>query len=118
MNSSVRVAVQIAALTAISYSVAVSGTSTEIKIAQPLTQSAGANVQADRPPLETVFRDRFNNEWTQAQEDELLAMALKKGASPERDLFNLVHTAQHESVSDELPRLTEGDVLKLPRRKA
>jgi len=65
-----------------------------------------------------AFGTRFNDQWTRTQEDKLLAEAVKKSASSDRDFLNLIHTAQHESLSEDAPRLTEGDIRKLTRRKA
>lgn len=116
-SSPIRTVMRVAALAAVSYSVAVCGSSDVLVVSHEVAHAA-CNVDADRPPLEALFETRFNDQWTRTQEDDLLAEAVKKSASSDRDFLNLVHTAQHESLSEDAPRLTEGDIRKLTRRKA
>ncbi len=117
-SSSVRVVMSVAALAAISYSVAVTGTSTTISIRQSDVQLL-SNVDADRPPLDVIFGGRFTSDWTRTREDELLNEAVRRSAGPrDQDLLNLIHATQQESLSDDVPRLSDDDVAKLIRRKA
>jgi len=110
---------RVAAFAAISYSVIACGTAKFLTLPQSAT-TAVCNVDTNRPPLEALFGGRFNDEWTQAREDQLLSEAVKKSASSvgDQDFFNLVHTAQQESISEDIPRLTEKEIRKVTRRKA
>ena len=109
---------QVAALAAASYSVVVSGSCTFLSVPQSSVVGTISNVDANRSPLEAMFEKRFSDDWTRATEDKLLSEAVKKAVAPDHDLFNLVHTAQHESLSESAPRLTEENILNLSRRKA
>ena len=99
-TSSIKTVIQVAAFAAISYSVMVSGNADILTISQPTNQTA-CNVDTARPPLEALFGGRFDDRWTRAREEELLAKAVKKSASStnKQDFFNFVHTSQHETVS-------------------
>jgi hypothetical protein len=109
---------QVVALATASYSVFVSGSCSILSVPQSSMAGTICNVDANRTPLEAMFEKRFDNDWTRAREDQLLSEAVKKAAVPDHDLFNLVHTAQHESLAEDALRLTEGDVLRIARRKA
>ena len=101
-----------------SYSVVtVSGRSTVLTVPSVAAVEVACNVDLGRPPLEALFAGRFSDSWTRAKEDELLSEAVKKPPAPDRDFLNLAHTAQHETVSEDAPRLSEGDIWKITRRK-
>jgi len=74
-------------------------------------------VDEGRSPLEALFASRFDDNWTREKEDQLLSEAVKKPVVSDRDFFNLVHAAQHETVSGDARRLSEEEILKLTRRK-
>jgi len=115
-SGAIKTAMQVAALAAVTYSVIVCGSSNMVGLPQNVATSA-VNVDPARTPLDEVFRDRFNVDWTKEIEGSLLLEAAKKGVAPERDVYNFVHTAQHESLAPDLRRLTEEEVSKLARRK-
>lgn len=117
-SSPMNVAMKVAALAAVSYSVVtVSGSSRVLTVPNAAAVEVTCNVDVGRPPLEALFAGRFDNSWTRATEDRLLSEAVKKPPVPDRDFLNLAHTAQHETVSEDAPRLSEGDILKITRRK-
>ena len=118
-SSSVKTVMLVAAVATISYSVAVCGNAKVLTVSHPAVHTAG-NVDASRPPLEALFGGRFNDQWTREKEVGLLAEGVKKSASStdEQAFFNFIHTAQHETLSKDAPRLTENEIRKLTRRKA
>ena len=118
LGSPVRIAVQVVALAAISYNISVVGSCKVLTLPKVGSSQMTCNVDPNTPPLEGLFKGRFGDNWTPAMENALLSEAVKKAAAPDRDFFNLVHTAQHESLSEEAPRLTERDILKVTRHKA
>ena len=108
------IAMRVVALAAASYSLCVCGSAVLPGVdGVQIT----CNVDEGRSPLEALFASRFDGRWTREQEDQLLSEALKKPVVSDRDRFNLVHTAQHETVSGDAPRLSEEEILKLTRRK-
>jgi len=112
------VAIKVAALAAVSYCVVtVSGSSRTLTVPSVASVEVTCNVDVGRPPLEVLFAERFSDSWTREKEDELLGEAVKKPSVPDRDFFNLAHTAQHETVSEDAPRLSDGDILRITRRK-
>jgi hypothetical protein len=118
MSAPLNIAMRVAALAMVSYSVViVSGSSRALTIPHPAALEVIGNVDVDRPPMESLFAGRFNDAWTQSVEDQLLSEAVKKPSVPDRDFLNLAHTAQHETISEDVPRLSEGDILKITRRK-
>jgi hypothetical protein len=116
-SSPIKIAMQVAALTAACYSVAVCGSSTVLTVPKVADVDVVCNVDVDRSPLEALFAGRFTDNWTREKEDQLLGEAVKKPPAADRDFRNLAHTAQHETVSENAPRLSEEDILKLSRRK-
>jgi hypothetical protein len=117
-SSPMNIAMTVAALAAVSYSVVtVSGSSTVLTVPRVAAVEVACNVDVEKPPLEALFAGRFNDSWTRAKEDEVLREAARKPPVPERDFLNLAHTAQHEAVSDDAPRLSDGEILKITRRK-
>ena len=116
--SSLRFAVRVAALTAISCTIMATGSSPILVVPQSAAQVA-SNVNESRPPLDVIFGGRFAGDWTRAKEDALLARAAEKIARPsEQDLLNLIQSSQQESLSDDVPRLSDDEVLRIIRRKA
>ena len=108
------IAMRVVALAAASYSLCVSGSAVlpEVDGVQ-----ITCNVDEGRSPLEAMFASRFDDKWTREKEDQILSEAVKKPVVSDRDQFNLVHTAQHETVSEDARRLSEEEILKLARRK-
>jgi hypothetical protein len=117
VGSPIKLAIQVVALTAACYSVAVCGSSTVLTVPEVAGAEIACNVDVDRPPLEAIFAGRFTDNWTHEGEDRLLSEAVKKPAAPDRDFLNLAHTAQNETVSENAPRLSEEEILRLTRRK-
>ena len=116
-TSSVGVVIRVAALTALSYTVAVAGSASVLTIRQSEVQTV-SNIDEHRPPLDVLFGNRFDNAWTRGREDELLNEAAKKSSGArDRDFLNLVHSIQQESLSEDVPRLADEEISKLIRRK-
>ena len=117
-TSPLKTVIQIAAMAAVSYSVAVAGSSQVLTIPHEAVRAV-SNVDATRPPLEAVFGGRFNDQWTKEKEDALLTEAVKKSAASTEDesFRNFIHTAQHETLDKNAPRLSAEEIKRL-RRKA
>lgn len=117
-SAPMNVAMKVAALAAVSYCVVtVSGSSRVLTVPSFGAVEVTCNVDVGRPPLESLFSGRFSESWTHAKEDQLLSDAVKKPSVPDRDFLNLAHTAQHETVSEDAPRLSEGDIRRITRPK-
>lgn len=117
-SAPLNVAMKVAALAVVSYCVVtVSGSSKVLTIPSVADVEVTSNVDVGRPPLESLFAGRFSDGWTYETEDRLLSKAVKKPSVPDRDFINLAHTAQHETVSEDAPRLSEMDILRITRRK-
>src|SRR5207248_5960816 len=67
-SSSVRVVMRVAALTAVSFTVAARGTSSKITIPRSDIEPV-CNVDENRPPLDVLFGGRFDTQWTRSRED-------------------------------------------------
>jgi hypothetical protein len=117
-SAPMNVVMKVAALAAVSYCVVtVSGSSRVLTVPSVAAVEVICNVDVGRPPLESLFARRFSDSWSREKEDQLLSEAVKKPPVPDRDFINLAHTAQHETVSEDAPRLSEGEILKITRRK-
>jgi hypothetical protein len=115
-DSSLKLGMAVAVL-ALSIPIYTCGNSNFTTMSVPEITSPTIDV-ATRPPLEVLFGGRFQGEWTREREDRLLALAVDKSSpSPERDRANFIHTAQQESLEDDVPRLQMNDLSKSIRRK-
>jgi hypothetical protein len=66
------------------------------------------NIHPHRPPMDLLFGNRFDNDWTEEYEQELLHEAVQKSSVVGgRDRLNLIQTSQQESVSEDVPRLSD-----------
>jgi hypothetical protein len=110
-------ALAIAALSTVSVNVSLASSLSEVRLSTSAS-SISSNVRKSRPPLDLLFGGRFDSEWTEELEHRLLSSAAEKAfANHDEDKQNLVHTAQQESLSNDVPRLTKEAVLGLtPRR--
>ena len=118
MSAPMQLAMKVAALAAVGYCVVtVSGSSHVLTLPSVANVEVTSNVDVGRSPLEALFAGRFKDGWTREAEEQLLHEAVKKPAAPDRDFLNLAQTAQHETVSEDAPRLSESDILRITRRK-
>ena len=115
-TAQIGVALAIAALAVVSVSLPISSNSPEVSLSAS-SGSIASNVRS-RPPIELLFGGRFDAEWTEDLEKRLLDSAAQKAfLSPDEDRQNLIHTAQQESLSNDVPRLTSEAVIQLTRRR-
>ena len=116
-NSSLKLAIAFAAALAISIPVLTYGNTNVTQVPVGEITSPSINI-ATRPPLEVLFGGRFQGAWTREKEDRLLALAGDRAsADSDTDRANFIHTAQQESLEDDVPRIQMNELPKIVRRK-
>ena len=117
VSSPLQMVLSVAALAAVTMSLSLSSNSSRVRLSAP-TSTIAANVRTERPPLDLLFGGRFTSDWTQELEKQLLNSAAEKAfGTPDEDRQNLIHTAQQESLSDDVPRLKADAVLRISGRR-
>src|SRR5215471_10301992 len=83
-TSPVKMAFRVAALTVASLAVTVVGSDSNCYIATG-TAVVADNTEQGKPPLSSIFANRFDAQWTAEHEQALLAKMVKKKASHDAD---------------------------------
>ncbi|HTR67517.1 MAG TPA: hypothetical protein VMH85_17185 [Terriglobales bacterium] len=119
---SLKIAAGIASL-AVSVSIGIAVVNKEI-VTLPSWQAAVSRAAPDSSrPLEGMFRDRFDSEWTEAHEESLLSDIVEKRLLADRpkiepiEIARFVFSNQQENLTLETPRLSLMVVERIVRER-
>ena len=95
--------------------------STTFSVPLSVINVAESGSLSEKPPLEALFAGQFDENWTKAVEEQLLATLVSKGSPTKNDfLKQTVETIffnQNEDVSSGVPGLTKMEILKIIKER-